>query len=135
MAHKTLNNLSKSLRSAVTAWRDARVEQNLRRRRLGSSPAELGCLMARSAHSPEFADVLAMMGPNPRRLMARMDLKIENPGPRQAAILGEIERACKSCPDWRRCTRWLESGVNDEAYLAFCPNVGRWDSLLENQRH
>ena len=135
MAGKTLNNLSKSLRSAVTTWRDARVEQNLRRRRLGSSPAELGCLMARSAHAPDFADVLAMMGPNPRRLMARMGLKIENPGPRQAAILGEIERTCKGCPDWRRCTRWLETGANDKAYLEFCPNVGRWDSLLESQRH
>ena len=129
MLNTTLNGLTNAVRSIAAGWRQSKDEQTRRRQCLGRPTPELDRLMVDSALTPEFSDIVPKLGPNTRRMMDRVGVKLARPGPRQAALLGEIERTCKACPDWRRCTLWLECGKHDQGYLTFCPNAGRWHDL------
>ena len=44
----------------------------------------------------------------------------------------DLAVVCRSCGNWRRCRRWLQSVADEDAYRGFCPNAERLDHLRED---
>jgi len=56
------------------------------------------------------------------------------------AVLGhwgamrEAERTCACCGNARRCRRWFEWGLRNDAPRVFCPNAERFDDIARRGR-
>lgn len=123
-------NATKIARSLAQSWRQPTREEALRRKWAGRTGTDVECLAVRMARLPGPAEVRVGMGANSRQVMDRLGIRLAQTS-RNGALLSAIDQSCKRCRDWRLCTRWLAQDGDPEAYRSFCPNVARWDELLQ----
>lgn len=49
---------------------------------------------------------------------------------RDSLVRDDLERACRCCPSWKQCRRWMRAPDEaPDAYQEFCPNAGILERL------
>ena len=85
-----------------------------------------------SGADPASLSVLVEGHPHVQRLFPRMLERLgigREQARRNARLMRELQLACGTCPNPRKCRRWLRSGKPSEAYRAFCPNASALEEL------
>lgn len=100
--------------------------------------AELDCTLADAGLSRSDLATIFAAGSGKRSLMARMMTHF-GIDPKRAALrhwgaLREAEATCARCGNARRCRRWFEWGLRNDAPRVFCPNAERFDEIARRGR-
>ena len=91
---------------------------------------ELPALLEAVGATREELDAWAISPLTSHQLLASMMRRVGvDANTLTATSLEDVRAACRCCPSWKQCRRWLRDGEPGGGYRAFCPNASLLDRL------